>query len=76
MRTSIGDVETMVTNDSSRMFSFKMPSLLLLPYQPIQAAVYAPQPFWLGSSGLILGTLIASLLKYMRQLLQSLSSRA
>ena len=60
MRTSIGDGETMVTNDSSRMFSFKNAIIITFALSTIQAVVYALN-LWLGSSGLILGTLIASL---------------
>ena len=60
MRTSIGDGETIVTNDSSRMFSFKNAIIITFALSAIQATVYALN-LWLGSSGLILGTLIASL---------------
>ncbi len=60
MRTSIGDGETITTNDNSRMFSFKNAIIITFALSAIQAAVYALN-LWLGSSGLILGTLIASL---------------
>lgn len=60
MRTSIGDGETIATNDNSRMFSFKNAIIITFALSAIQAAVYALN-LWLGSSGLILGTLIASL---------------